>query len=117
MQTSQQQTTSGNLIDSSHVEGTKVFDPSGKDIGSIKRLVIEKVGGRVVYAVASFGGFLGLGGNEYTVPWRKLTYDTNLGGFRTDITEQQLKGAPAFGSDQDWRDPDRERAFNAYWQI
>jgi hypothetical protein len=35
-------------------------------------------------------------GEEHAVPWNKLTYDTNLGGYRTDITEQQLRGAPSF---------------------
>jgi hypothetical protein len=35
----------------------------------------------------SFGGFLGMGAEEHPVPWGKLTYDTNLGGYRTDITE------------------------------
>ena len=29
-----------------------------------------------------------------------LTFDTNLGGYRTDITEQQIRGAPAFSRDQ-----------------
>ena len=41
--------------------------------------VIEKIGGRVAYAVMSFGGFLGLGEEEHTIPWNKLTYDTSLG--------------------------------------
>jgi len=57
------------------VEGTTVYDPQGNDIGSIKRLMIEKISGRVARSV-------------------ELTYDTNLGGYRTDITEQQLRGAP-----------------------
>jgi hypothetical protein len=74
------------LIDSGQVEGTAVYDPSGKHI--------EKVSGRVVYAVASFGGFLGLGGKDYTIPWNMLRYDPNLGGYRTSITEEQLKGSP-----------------------
>lgn len=105
------------LIDSSRVEGTSVFDPSGKHIGSIKRLVIEKISGRVVYTVASFGGFLGLGGNEYTIPWNKLTYDVSLGGYQTDITETQLKGSPAFSQDPGWDYSDREheRALNDYY--
>jgi hypothetical protein len=30
------------------------------------------------------------------VPWSKLTYDTNLGGYRTDLTEQQLGGRQLF---------------------
>jgi len=62
------------LIDSKRVEGTEVFDLNGKHIGSIKRLVLDKTSGRVVYTVASFGGFLGLGGNEYTIPWNKPAF-------------------------------------------
>jgi PRC-barrel domain len=84
------------LIESDRVEGTTVYDPAGNNIGSIKRLMIEKISGRVAYAVMSFGGFLGLGAEEHAVPWSKLTYDTNLGGYRSDLTEQQLQGAPAF---------------------
>jgi hypothetical protein len=43
------------LIESDRVEGTTVYDPQGNDIGSIKRLMIEKLSGRVAYAVMSFG--------------------------------------------------------------
>lgn len=46
------------LIESDHIEGTAVFDVTGKRVGSIKHLVIEKVTGHVVYAVTTFGGFL-----------------------------------------------------------
>jgi sporulation protein YlmC with PRC-barrel domain len=107
------------LIESNRVEGTAVFDPSGKHIGSIKRLVIEKMSGRVVYTVASFGGFLGLGGNDYTIPWNKLTYDVSLGGYQTDITESQLKGSPPFSQDPGWDYADREheRALNDYYDA
>ena len=97
------------LIESDRVEGTTVYDPQGNDIGSIKRLMIEKLSGRVAYAVMSFGGFLGMGSEEHTIPWSKLTYDTNLGGYRTDITEEQLRGAPAFSRDRDWDWNDRNR--------
>jgi hypothetical protein len=78
------------LIESDRVEGTTVYDPQGNNIGSIKRLMIEKISGRVAYAVMSFGGLLGVGTEEHPIPWSKLTYDTNLGGYRTDITESQL---------------------------
>ena len=49
------------LIESDRVEGTTVYDPAGNNIGSIKRLMIEKISGRVAYAMMSFGGFLGYG--------------------------------------------------------
>jgi|SRR5215213_9446578 hypothetical protein len=98
------------LIERDHVEGTSVYDPNGNRIGTIKRLMIEKISGRVVYAAKSFG-VLGLGEEEHTIPWNKLTYDTNLGGCRTDITEDPLWDAPTFSRDRDydWTDRDRER--------
>ena len=107
------------LIESDRVEGTTVYDPQGNDVGSIKRLMIEKISGRVAYAVMSFGGFLGMGEEEHAVPWSKLTYDTNLGGYRTDITEQQLRAAPTFtrASDWDWSDRSRERQLHDYYRA
>src|SRR5437764_11915609 len=107
------------LIESDRVEGTTVYDASGANIGSIKRLMIEKVSGRVAYAVMSFGGFLGMGTEEHAVPWNNLTYDTSLGGYRTDITEQQLRGAPAFSRDRhyDWTDRGQERELHDYYKV
>ena len=61
------------LIESDRVEGTTVYDPAGNNIGSIKRLMIEKLSGRVAYSVMSFGGFLGMGSEEHSIPWSKLT--------------------------------------------
>jgi sporulation protein YlmC with PRC-barrel domain len=84
------------LIESDHVEGTAVYDAQGKRIGTIKRLVIEKVSGHVAYAVTTFGGFLGVGAETHTIPWEQLHYDTGLHGYRTEITEGQLRQAPEF---------------------
>src|SRR5215217_2267409 len=47
------------VIESDRVEGTAVFDLQGHRIGTIKRLLIEKVTGRVVYVDVTFGGFPG----------------------------------------------------------
>ena len=107
------------IIDSDKVEGTAVYDPNGAKIGSIDRLLIEKVSGRVVYAVMTFGGFLGMGTEEYTIPWNKLNYDTRFGGYRTDITEQQLKGSPTFYRDNDysWDNRTREQELYNYWNV
>jgi len=66
------------LIGSDKVEGTAVFGADGNKIGSIERVMIEKVGGRVSYAVLSFGGFLGIGDDHYPLPWQSLKYDTRV---------------------------------------
>ena len=68
------------LISSEDVEGTNVYGVDGKKIGDIDHLMIEKVSGRVAYAVISFGGFLGLGHSHYPAPWAALKYDTKLEG-------------------------------------
>ena len=35
-----------------------------------------KVSGHVVYAVTSFGGFVGVGSETHSIPWEQLHYDT-----------------------------------------
>ena len=49
------------LIASDRVEGTPVRRTNGEKIGTIERLMIDKLSGNVAYAVLSFGGFLGIG--------------------------------------------------------
>ena len=107
------------LIESDRVEGTAVCDANGRHIGSIKRLMIEKVSGKVAYAVMTFGGFLGMGEHEHMVPWNALTYDTSLGGYRTNINEEQLRGAPAYAreSDHEWTDRNREKELHDYYRA
>ena len=97
----------GSLIGSDKVEGTAVYGADDKKIGSIERVMIDKVSGKVAYAVVSFGGFLGIGEDYYPMPWNKLTYDTGLGGYRVDVTEDQLRGAPKFTQHQQWNWSDR----------
>ena len=97
------------LIGSDKVEGTAVYGADDAQIGSIERVMIDKRSGKVSYAVLSFGGFLGIGDDHYPLPWESLKYDTNLGGYRTGITEKQLQGAPKYSSDNDWSWDDRTR--------
>jgi PRC-barrel domain len=49
------------LISSDKVEGTEVYNRQGEKLGSIHSVMIDKVSGKVAYAVMSFGGFLGMG--------------------------------------------------------
>jgi hypothetical protein len=109
----------GSLIGSDKVEGTAVYGANDTKIGSIERVMIDKMSGKVSYAVLSFGGFLGIGDDHYPLPWQSLIYDTNLGGYRTGITETQLKGAPKYGNDNawNWSDPARTRSVNDYYGV
>jgi hypothetical protein len=104
------------LISSEDVEGTDVYDPKGTKIGAIDHLMIDKMSGRVTYAVMSFGGFLGLGHSHYPIPWGALKYDTTRTGFVTSVTEQQLNDAPAF-SDDSWSDRAWETRTHEHYKV
>ncbi|ANM08959.1 photosystem reaction center subunit H [Rhizobium leguminosarum bv. trifolii] len=103
------------LIASDRVEGTRVYGADGRHIGSIERLIIGKLDGRVAYAVLSFGGFLGIGHDHYPLPWEKLNYDTQLDGYRIDLTKEQIEGAPSYADDDDsWYNDNGRRVYDYY---
>jgi len=104
------------VIESDRVEGTAVYDRSNAQIGTIKRLIIEKVSGRVLYVDVTFGGLFGMGVHHHTIPWDKLTYDKELEGYHTDVTEEQLRAAPVFkGERRGTLDIGHEREMRDYW--
>jgi hypothetical protein len=90
------------LIASDKVEGTAVYGPDSKKIGSIENVMLDKRSGQVAYAVLGFGGFLGMGADHYPLPWAMLKYDEDLGGYIVNITKDQLEGAPKYSDDDDW---------------
>ena len=104
------------LIGSDKVEGTAVYGADEQKIGEIERVMIEKVGGKVAYAVLSFGGFLGIGEDYYPVPWSILSYDTRLGGYRTNLTVEQLDRAPKYNQSTgwNWNRENEQRVFSYY---
>ena len=104
------------LISADKVEGTAVYNRAGEHLGTIETLMIDKVSGRVAFAVMAFGGFLGLGESQHPLPWSVLTYDTKLGGYVVDLTREQLQGAPAYPAedDADLSDTHGRRVYDYY---
>jgi hypothetical protein len=48
--------------------------------------MLNKLNGRIAYAVLESGGFLGIGADYYPVPWEALKYNTELGGYVVAIS-------------------------------
>jgi len=73
--------------------------------------------GRVAYAVLSFGGFLGMGGKLFAVPWSALTLDTEHKRFVLDIDKERLASAPGFDKDHwpNMADPSWTRSIHSYY--
>jgi hypothetical protein len=107
----------GDLISSDKVEGTAVYNRASEKLGSIHSLMIDKVSGRVGYAVMSFGGFLGMGDRYHPLPWHVLTYDTGQGGYVVDLDRSMLEGAPSYSTTEmpDWSDREWSRKVEDYY--
>ena len=104
------------LISSEKVAGTEVYNRNGDDLGTVHHLMIDKITGRVEYAVMSFGGFLGIGESYHPLPWSALTYDTRMGGYVVEVDRSRLEGAPRYtlSSEPAW-DPAYRRRVDEYW--
>jgi hypothetical protein len=102
-------------IESDRVEGTAVYGADNRQLGVIKRLIIEKVSGQVIYVVISSG----IERAGHTIPWGKLQYDQRLAGYHTDISETELQNAPVFArqDDHDWSSREREEELHDYYRI
>jgi plasmid replication initiation protein len=115
MQTDARSWETHSLIASDRVEGTPVRGTDGATIGTIERVMIDKLTGNVAYAVLSFNGLVG-------VRQRQLTYDRKLAAYHLDLTENELSAMPQ-KSDIDWGDRGREikrrdgDRLKAYWGI
>ncbi|MEN3160970.1 PRC-barrel domain-containing protein [Tistrella mobilis] len=100
-------TETSNLISADRVEGTSVYGADGEKIGSVSGVMLNKLNGRVAYAVLSFGGFLGIGEKYHPVPWDVLKYDTSKEGYVVNLTRDQLENAPTYDRGDERRLYDR----------
>ena len=105
------------LIASDRVEGTTVYGRNRERLGSISHVMIDKLSGRVAYAVMTAGAVLGMSREDHHLPWSLLTYDTNLGGYHTNIAEEDLRRAPQFSSEQEGLTRESEQALHDHWSA
>lgn len=80
----------------SKVSGTSVYDTTGEKIGNIEDIVLEKTSNQILFAVVSFGGFLGIGEKYHSVPWSLLDYNKDMGGYVIPLSKDVLKAAPSY---------------------
>ena len=94
--------TSGSLIAAEKVNGTSVYNTAGDKLGSIDDIMLDKNSGRAIYAVMSFGGFLGMGEKFHPLPWSTLKYDETKSGYVVNLDKKQLEAAPTI-DDEDFQ--------------
>lgn len=96
--TSQQGELNKQVMSVDEIKDLKVQTQEGKEIGSIKEVVLDAKEGRIAYAVIGSGTFMGIFSEDeqIIVPWEALNYQQEQQDvvFTINATEQQLRDAP-----------------------
>ena len=106
----------------SKIEGLKVVNPAGDELGKINDFVIDIHSGKITYAALDFGGFLGIGDKLFAVPWSAFTVSS--GGkdhehqLTLDVSKDKLKNAPGFDKNHwpDMANPDWSKPVDEFYE-
>ena len=99
------------------VIGTNVKDPSGRKIGEVEDVMLDKESNNIMFAVVGFGGFLGMAEKYHPLPWSSLEFNEDENAYIVNYTKEQLQGAPVGSIDELTRDDGvmyRERSYTYY---
>jgi PRC-barrel domain len=92
------------LIASDRIEGTLVCRLDGTQLGTIERLMVNKVSGQVAYAVVKCAENSGARKIRFPIRWDGLHYDRRRGAYLVDLTDQEIRRTPAGDGGFDWGD-------------
>lgn len=89
------------ILSSSTLTGQSVHNMNNENIGEIKDLMIDPNNGEIVYAVLSFGGFMGIGKKLFAIPMEALQFSDieHNDTIRLDVNKEKLENAPSFDKD------------------
>lgn len=106
------------LVPSDCVERVNVYGHDGTKLGSIERLMLDKVSGTVAYAVIRTGGMLSTH-HHYPIRWSALRYDPARQAYQAEATLDELQSGPCeFDGDAfDWGDRSRSYTHPNYWAV
>jgi sporulation protein YlmC with PRC-barrel domain len=91
------------MFKASTLIGNTVKNTAGENIGKIKEIMINLEEGCIVYAVLSFGGFLGIGSKLFAIPWSALVLKPLENTFILNVDKERLKNEPGFNKNN-WPD-------------
>lgn len=87
------------VLSASSLEGDKVKNSQGEDLGNVKDIMINTEGGQVQYYVLSFGGILGMGDKLFAIPPQAIAVDTEDKCLILNVDKDKLENAPGFDKD------------------
>jgi hypothetical protein len=92
------------LIGSDRIEGTLVCRLDGTQLGTVERLMVNKISGQVAYAVVKCVEHPAMRKIRFPIRWDSLHYDRRRGAYLVDLTVEEIRRTPAGDGGFDWGD-------------
>jgi len=99
------------------INASAVYSRAGDVLGTVNRLLIDKVSGKIAYAVIAIAATGCNGDRHQALPWSVLTYDPLMGGYLVNLDRKVLENGPIFGPDEtvDWNSEGLNRRLHDYY--
>lgn len=82
------------LIVVDRLAGYNLLNQDGEDLGEISQMIVDLQQGLIAYAVADFGGFLGIGETNVAIPFDQLQFDVEQEAVILNVDQATLEQAP-----------------------
>jgi hypothetical protein len=106
------------LVPSDRVEGTPVYGRNGEKLGTIERLMLDKMSGKVAYAVVKTGGMFAATRHHYPLAWDLLKYNPTRKAYDAGMSLNELLSGPCEADDTfDWGDRSLAETRPHYWGM
>jgi len=91
------------LVKASALLGKDIKSLNNEDLGDVKELILDPARSHITYFVLKSGGFLGMGGKLFAIPWQALTFerDGNKDKLVLNVPKERFEKAPEY-KDADW---------------
>jgi sporulation protein YlmC with PRC-barrel domain len=118
----QARTTPETVRQVSALEGERVRNPLGEELARVDDLLIDLDNNIITHLILRRGGFLGLGSNQYAVPFTSFEFAVRDDNQRQaamilNANRDDFANAPVYEREQiNFDDPDWESPFDIHWQ-
>ena len=106
------------VVAADRVNASAVYSRAGAELGTIDRLLIDKVSGKIAYAVIAITAGSD-GDRRRPLPWCVLTYDPLVGGYLVNLDRRVFESGPTFLRDEavDWNSEPFNRELHDYYSV
>jgi len=106
----------GKVTPADRITGMLVKNAAGEELGKVQQLLVAADQGRIAYVILASGGILGVGENQYIVPFSALRQDASGKHFTLNMDTQKLKDGPKF-AERKLDDPKFGQEVHSYYGV